>query len=418
MIIKRDRYLQKLIDRRHSSYIKIITGIRRCGKSYLLKTLYYNYLLSQGINKDQIIIVELDDDRFEDIRDKKELRQYIETKASDGGRQYYIFIDEVQIVKDFEGTVISLNNHDNYDVYITGSNSEFLSSDISTRFKDRGSEIRIHPLSYDEYYSAYQDDKRFALRDYLTYGGMPRLFDEKTEADKISYLNNLINRTYLSDVVERNKVRLPEEMSSLFDLLCSTTGSLVSPNSIAGTLRADKHIRIDDETVFAYIQHLEDAFIFEKARRYNIKGKEYLKTPFKLYPEDVGLRNARINFRQQDKGFGIENVVYNELRTRGYAVDVGLLETRERNAEGKQIYKQNEVDFVARFASKEYYIQIMDETPEGRHGNNEFSNLIKVPGSFKKVAIINTPFKSYTDENGILIISLEEFLIDQNSLNL
>ncbi|MBP5279613.1 MAG: ATP-binding protein [Erysipelotrichaceae bacterium] len=418
MIIKRDRYLQKLIDRRHSSYIKIITGIRRCGKSYLLKTLYYNYLLSQGINKDQIIIVELDDDRFEDIRDKKELRQYIETKASDNGRQYYIFIDEVQIVKDFEGTVISLNNHDNYDVYITGSNSEFLSSDISTRFKDRGSEIRIHPLSYDEYYSAYQDDKRFALRDYLTYGGMPRLFDEKTEADKISYLNNLINRTYLSDVVERNKVRLPEEMSSLFDLLCSTTGSLVSPNSIAGTLRADKHIRIDDETVFAYIQHLEDAFIFEKARRYNIKGKEYLKTPFKLYPEDVGLRNARINFRQQDKGFGIENVVYNELRTRGYAVDVGLLETRERNSEGKQIYKQNEVDFVARFASKEYYIQIMDETPEGRHGNNEFSNLIKVPGSFKKVAIINTPFKSYTDENGILIISLEEFLIDQNSLNL
>lgn len=418
MIIKRDRYLQKLIDRRHSSYIKIITGIRRCGKSYLLKTLYYNYLLSQGINKDQIIIVELDDDRFEDIRDKKELRQYIETKASDNGRQYYIFIDEVQIVKDFEGTVISLNNHDNYDVYITGSNSEFLSSDISTRFKDRGSEIRIHPLSYDEYYSAYQDDKRFALRDYLTYGGMPRLFDEKTEADKISYLNNLINRTYLSDVVERNKVRLPEEMSSLFDLLCSTTGSLVSPNSIAGTLRADKHIRIDDETVFAYIQHLEDAFIFEKARRYNIKGKEYLKTPFKLYPEDVGLRNARINFRQQDKGFGIENVVYNELRTRGYAVDVGLLETRERNSEGKQIYKQNEVDFIARFASKEYYIQIMDETPEGRHGNNEFSNLIKVPGSFKKVAIINTPFKSYTDENGILIISLEEFLIDQNSLNL
>lgn len=418
MIIKRDRYLQKLIDRRHSSYIKIITGIRRCGKSYLLKTLYYNYLLSQGINKDQIIIVELDDDRFEDIRDKKELRQYIETKASDNGRQYYIFIDEVQIVKDFEGTVISLNNHDNYDVYITGSNSEFLSSDISTRFKDRGSEIRIHPLSYDEYYSAYQDDKRFALRDYLTYGGMPRLFDEKTEADKISYLNNLINRTYLSDVVERNKVRLPEEMSSLFDLLCSTTGSLVSPNSIAGTLRADKHIRIDDETVFAYIQYLEDAFIFEKARRYNIKGKEYLKTPFKLYPEDVGLRNARINFRQQDKGFGIENVVYNELRTRGYAVDVGLLETRERNSEGKQIYKQNEVDFVARFASKEYYIQIMDETPEGRHGNNEFSNLIKVPGSFKKVAIINTPFKSYTDENGILIISLEEFLIDQNSLNL
>ena len=298
MIIKRDRYLQKLIERRHSSYIKIITGIRRCGKSFLLKKLYYNYLLSQGVDKEQIIIVELDDDRFEDLREKKLLREYIESKASDDSKQYYIFIDEVQIIKDFEGTIISLNNHDNYDVYITGSNSEFLSKDISTKFKDRGSEIRVHPLSFEEYYNAYQGNKQYALSEYLAYGGMPRLFDEKIEADKISYLNNLINRTYLSDVVERNRIRLTEEMSSLFDLLCSTTGSLVSPNSIAGTLRADKHIKIDDETVFYYIQYLEDAFIFEKARRYNIKGKEYLKTPFKLYPEDVGLRNARINFRQ------------------------------------------------------------------------------------------------------------------------
>ena len=418
MIIRRDRYLQKLIDRRHSSYIKIITGIRRCGKSYLLKTLYYDYLISQGVNKDQIIVVKLDDDRFEDLREKKQLREYIETKAPDNNTQYYIFIDEVQMVKDFEGTIISLNNHNNYDVYITGSNSKFLSKDISTKFKDRGSEIRIHPLSYEEFYYAYQGDKRFALRDYLTYGGMPRLFDEKKEADKISYLNNLINKTYLSDVVERNNLKLPEKMSSLFDLLCSTTGSLVSPSSIVGTLRADKHIEIDDETVFSYIQYLEDAFIFEKARRYNIKGKEYLKTPFKLYPEDVGLRNARINFRQQDRGFGIENVVYNELRNRGYAVDIGLLETRERNSEGKQVYKQNEVDFIARFASKEYYIQVIDEVPEGQHEKNEYSNLIKVPGSFKKIAVINKPFKSYTDEKGILIISLEEFLIDQDSLNL
>ena len=207
-------------------------------------------------------------------------------------------------------------------------------------------------------------------------------------------------------------------MSSLFDMLCSMTGSLISPSSIAGTLQADKHIRIDDETVFAYIQYLEDAFIFERAKRYNIKGKEYLKTPFKFYPEDVGLRNARINFRQQDRGFGIENVVYNELRNRGYAVDVGLLETRERNSEGKQVYKQKEVDFIARFASKEYYVQVMDEVPEGQHKNNEYSNLIKVPGSFRKIAVINKPFKSYTDESGILIISLEEFLIDQDSLNL
>ena len=418
MEIKRDKYLQKLIDRRHSSYIKIITGIRRCGKSYLLKTLYYDYLLSQGIDKKQIIVVELDDDRFEELREKKQLREYIEEKATDENTQYYIFIDEIQMVKDFEGTVISLNNHKNYDVYITGSNSEFLSKDISTKFRDRGTEIRVHPLSYEEYYEAYEGDKRYALSDYLAYGGMPHLFDEKTEADKISYLNNLISRTYLSDVVERNNIKLAEEMNSLFDLLCSTTGSLVSPHSIAGTMQAEKHIKIDDETVFNYIQYLEDAFIFEKSRRYNIKGKEYIKTTFKLYPEDVGLRNARINFRQQDEGFGIENVVYNELRNRGYVVDVGLLETRERNKEGKQVYKQNEVDFIARFASKEYYIQVMDKVPKGQHKENEYSNLIKVPGSFKKIAVINMPFKSYTDENGILIISLEEFLLDQNSLNL
>ncbi|MBR2787837.1 MAG: ATP-binding protein, partial [Erysipelotrichaceae bacterium] len=380
--------------------------------------LYYEYLLSQGVSKDEIIVIELDDDRFEELRDKKKLREYVENQAKDEKKQYYIFIDEVQMIDDFEGTVISINNHKNYDVYITGSNSKFLSKDISTKFKDRGTEIRIHPLSFEEYYGAYQEDKRFALVNYLTYGGMPHLFDEKEEADKIVYLNNLIKNTYLTDVIERNKVRLPEEMGSLFDLLCSTTGSLISPSSIAGTLRAEKHIKIDDETVYTYIQYLEEAFIFEKARRYNIKGKEYLKTPFKCYPEDVGLRNARINFRQLDRGFGIENVVYNELRSRGYLVDVGMLETRERNKEGKQVYKQNEVDFVARFASKEYYIQVMDEIPDGKHKENEYSNLINVPGSFKKIAIINVPFKAYTDQSGILIISLEEFLLDQNSLNL
>lgn len=413
----RDIYLQKLIDKMHGDRIKIITGVRRCGKSYLLKRIYVEYLKSIGIGDNQIIIVELDDDRFETLRDKNLLRQYVENKA-DKEIQYYIIIDEVQLVEGFEGTIISLNNHDNYDVYITGSNSKFLSKDIFTGFKDRGTEIRIHPLSYKEFYDNYEGDKHFAINEYLTYGGMPYLVNEPTDNGKMDYLSRLISATYLTDVEERNKVKLPEELSAVFDMLCSSTGSLINPSGIAGTLLSDKHIKIDNETVFQYIQHFEDAFLFEKARRYNIKGKAYLKSPAKYYPEDVGLRNARINFRQQDIGFGIENVVYNELRIRGYAVDVGMLETRERNAQGKQVYKQKEVDFIARLGSKEYYIQVMDVIPSGNHGNNEYDSLYKVPGFFKKIVIINTPFKSYTNEDGILVISLEEFLLNQDSLNL
>ena len=417
MIFNRDSYLKKIIAKMHSSHIKIITGVRRCGKSYLLKNLFVSYLKSIGIEDEQIIIIELDDDRFEDLRDKKALREYIEKKASED-KQYYIIIDEIQMAEGFEGTVISLNNHSNYDVYITGSNSKFLSKDIFTGFKDRGVEIRIHPLSYAEFYENYTGDRHFALNEYLMYGGMPYLVNETDENEKIKYLQNLITSTYLTDVVERNHVKLPEELSSVFDVLCSASGSLVNPSGIAGTLLAEKHIKIDNETVFSYIQYFEDAFLFEKARRYNIKGKAYLNSPAKYYPEDIGLRNARINFRQQDIGFGIENVVYNELRIRGYLVDVGMLETRERNAEGKQIYKQKEVDFIARQGSKEYYIQVMDKIPEGIHGDNEYDSLRKTPGSFKKIAVINSSFKAYTNGDGILIVSLEEFLLNADSLNL
>lgn len=417
MIIDRDLYLDKLISKMHSSHIKIITGIRRCGKSYLLKNIFVDYLQKQGVQNDQIIIIELDDDKFEELRDKKKLREYVENKASED-KQYYIIIDEVQMAEGFEGTIISLNNHPNYDVYITGSNSRFLSKDIFTGFKDRGIEIRIHPLSYSEFYNNYVGDKHFALSEYLLYGGMPYLMSEDDENEKMQYLVSLIKSTYLTDVVERNKVKLPEEMSAVFDVLCSATGLLVNPTGIAGTLLADKHIKIDNETVYSYIQYFEDAFLFEKSRRFNIKGKAYLNSPAKYYPEDVGLRNARINFRQNDIGFAIENVVYNELRLRGYLVDVGLLETRERNESGKQIYKQKEVDFIARKGSKEFYIQVMDRIPDGTHGDNEYDSLRKVPGSFKKIAIINVPFKAYTNDEGLLFVSLEEFLLNTDSLNL
>lgn len=418
MRIDRDGYLEQLVRRRHSPYVKIVTGVRRCGKSYLLKTLFCDYLRSEGVDDEQIVVVELDDDRFEELRERRALREHVEREAADEGVQYYVILDEIQMVDEFEGTVISLNNHANYDVYITGSSSKFLSKDISTRFRDRGSEIRIHPLSYREFYGAYAGDKRLALQEYLTYGGMPRLFDEPDEPSKMRYLENLVSQTYLSDVVERNGVRLPEEMGALFDVLCSTTGSLVSTSGLAGTLRVEKHIRITDDTVYAYIRHLEDAFLFDRARRYDIKGKTYLKTPAKYYPEDVGLRNARINFRQNDIGFGIENVMYNELRARGYAVDVGMLECRERNDQGKQVYKQKEVDFVARQGSREYYIQVMDRMPAGQHGENEYDNLKKVPGSFRKIAVVNAPFSPFVNEDGILVVSLEDFLLDGNSLNL
>ena len=418
MRINRDGYLDQLIQRKHSPYIKIITGVRRCGKSYLLKYLFCDHLRGEGVRDEQIVIVELDDDKFENQRERKALRDYVEKMAPDKSTQYYVILDEIQMVDAFEGTVISLNNHPNYDVYITGSNSEFLSKDISSRFKDRGTEIRIHPLSYREFYAAFMGDKRFALQEYLTFGGMPHLFDEPDEASKMHYLENLIAQTYLSDVVKRNDVRLPEEMGALFDVLCSTTGSLVSTSSLAGALQAERHVRITDDTVFSYIQHFEDAFLFERARRYDIKGKAYLKTPAKYYPEDIGLRNARINFRQNDIGFGIENVVYNELRSRGYAVDVGMMECRERNEEGKQVYKQREVDFVARMGSREYYVQVMDRIPTGQHGENEYDSLRKVPGSFRKIAVVNNPFKSYVNKDGILVISLEEFLLDRDSLNL
>lgn len=418
MRINRDEYLEKLIQRRHSPYIKIVTGVRRCGKSYLLKNLFCDYLRSEGVKDDQIVVVELDDDRFEEQRERRALREYVEGMAPDEGTQYYVILDEIQMVDSFEGTVISLNNHANYDVYITGSNSEFLSRDISTRFRDRGTEIRVHPLSYREFYGAFTGDKRFALQEYLAFGGMPHLFDEPDEASKMRYLENLVSQTYLSDVVERNDVRLPEEMAALFDALCSTTGSLVSPSGLAGTLLAEKHVKITDDTVYAYIQHLEDAFLIERARRYDIKGKAYLKSPAKYYPEDVGLRNARINFRQNDVGFGIENVVYNELRGRGYAVDVGLLECRERDGEERQVYKQREVDFIARLGNREYYAQVMDRAPVGRHGENEYDSLKKVPGSFRKIAVVNEPFKPYVNEDGILFVSLEDFLLDRDSLNL
>ena len=417
-MIKRDFYLNQLIAKRHSSKIKIITGLRRSGKSYLLLQIYKKYLLDEGVNESQIIIIELDDEKNEELLEKGKLRTYIENIANDDNLQYYIFIDEVQLADDFVRAINSLNKHENFDIYITGSNSKFLSKDINDEFKDRGSEINVRPLSFSEYYPAYKKDKRFALGDYLRYGGMPGLFEEETDFAKEKYLDNLMKKVYIDDIKKNIHTNLVEELSATVDALCSVTGSLTNPLNMANYLISEKHIKVDDETISRFFDGITDAFLFDKVKRYNIKGKEYLNTPSKFYCQDIGLRNVRINFREPNQGFLIENVVYNELVTRGYRVDVGFLEQKKKNKDGKYVYVQSEVDFIARISSKEYYIQIMDEIPEEKHLNNEYDALLKVPGSFKKIMVINKPIMYYNNEIGILVISLEDFLLNDKSLDL
>lgn len=418
MIIKRDQYLNQLINAKHSSKVKIITGLRRSGKSFLLSVLYKNYLISNGVKENQIVIVELDDSKYDTLLHNNELVKFIERKAPNHNKQYYIFLDEIQLVDNFVRIVNSLNKHKNYDIYITGSNSKFLSKDINDEFKDRGSEINIRPLSFSEYYPYFKGDKRFALQTYLKYGGMPGLFEEKTDIAKEKYLNNLMRKVYIDDIRKNINTKLRDELSSTVDALCSVTGSLTNPNNMANYLRSNKHIKINHETVDKFFEGITDAFLFDKVLRYDIRGKEYLDTIAKYYCEDVGLRNVRLNFRENNQGFLIENALYNELMMREYHVDVGSYKAKIKNKNGKWVNSICEVDFVARKGSKEYYIQVMNKMPLGRHLDNEYDALIKVRSSFKKIVVINQPLVSYTNNDGILIISLEEFLIKKNSLDL
>lgn len=417
-MIKRDYYLNQLIEKRHSSKVKIITGLRRSGKSYLLTEIYKNYLLNNGVSLDQIVIVELDDEKNDNLLIKGELRKYVESIANDASKQYYIILDEIQVVEDFVRAVNSLNKHSNYDVYITGSNSKFLSKDINDEFKDRGVEINVRPLSYSEFYDAFSGDKHFALQQYLRFGGMPALFEEKTEQGKIRYLDNLMKKVYVDDIRKNINTNLIEELSATVDALCSVTGSLTNPLNMSNYLKSEKKIKIDNETISKFFKGIIDAFLFDEVKRYNIRGLNYLNTPSKFYCQDIGLRNVRLNFREPNEGFLIENTLYNELKTRGYIVDVGFIERKIKNKLSDWVYAQCEVDFIVRRGSKEYYIQVMDEVPEGKHKNNEYDSLLAVPGSFKKIVVINKPLLGYTNKDGVLIVSLEEFLLNQNSLDL
>ncbi len=417
-MIKRDYYLNQLIEKRHSSKVKIITGLRRSGKSYLLTEIYKNYLLNNGVSLDQIVIVELDDEKNDNLLIKGELRKYVESIANDASKQYYIILDEIQVVEDFVRAVNSLNKHSNYDVYITGSNSKFLSKDINDEFKDRGVEINVRPLSYSEFYDAFSGDKHFALQQYLRFGGMPALFEEKTEQGKIRYLDNLMKKVYVDDIRKNINTNLIEELSATVDALCSVTGSLTNPLNMSNYLKSEKKIKIDNETISKFFTGIIDAFLFDEVKRYNIRGLNYLNTPSKFYCQDIGLRNVRLNFREPNEGFLIENTLYNELKTRGYIVDVGFIERKIKNKLSDWVYAQCEVDFIVRRGSKEYYIQVMDEVPEGKHKNIEYDSLLAVPGSFKKIVVINKSLLGYTNKDGVLIVSLEEFLLNQNSLDL
>ena len=412
MEIKRDYYLQKLIDRKENHLIKVITGIRRCGKSYLLNHLFRNYLLDSGVSENHIISIALDDDDNSDLLDPKKLRQYINEKISDNDL-YYILLDEIQLVSNFEGLLNGLLRKENLDIYVTGSNSRFLSSDIITEFRGRGDEIRVYPLSFKEFYSNYDGSKEDAWVEYYTYGGLPLVMNYKKEEDKMQYLDSQKQNVYLNDVIERNHIQNKEDLEKLIEIISSSIGSLTNPLKLSKTFRSyDKNTLLTDKTIYNYLSYFEDAFIIEKALRYDIKGKKYIDTPYKYYFTDIGIRNAFLNFRQQEENHIMENIIYIELRRRGFKVDVGVVEVR--NKEGR---KQYEIDFIANKGNNKYYIQsaLNIDTKEKRE--QEEKSFMNVNDFFKKVIIVKDNIKRWRDDKGIVIMGITDFLLDEDSLN-
>lgn len=415
MIVKREVYLQMLIDRMNNGAIKVITGLRRSGKSTLLFNIFYDYLLSIGTNPNNIIKIDLDSEQYEDLLDYKKLGQYIRSKINET-EQFYIFLDEVQFCKNFEKVLNGLNRYENLDIYVTGSNSKFLSTDILTEFRGRGDEIRVYPLSFSEYYSALTNvEFSVAFNDYLIYGGLPRMLALKTEQQKSKYLTDLFKETYLKDIVDRNHLRGEETLDKLVDILASSIGSLTSPNKLSKTASSVLGKSISDKTIRTYIDHLKNAFLINEAQRFDIKGKQYLSSLQKIYYADLGLRNARLNFRQNEQPHLMENLIYNELLYRGYNVDVGIVEINEK-VNGKYTQKQIEVDFVCNQGSKRYYIQSAYALPTESKTNQELRPLLNVNDFFKKIVIVREDIKPYSNEQGITIMGIRYFLLNNNSL--
>lgn len=417
MEIKRDLYLNKLIERRENGSIKVITGIRRCGKSYLLFNLFYDYLIHSGVSKERIIKIALDDEEHEDLLDSKALGAYIREKITDDN-QYYIFLDEVQFVQGFEKVLNGLNRHNNLDIYVTGSNSKFLSSDILTEFRGRGDEVRVYPLCFSEYVSAYSGTIQEAWADFFTYGGLPLILTRKTDEQKSKYLTDLFQKVYIDDIVERNNLRGNNIMETLVNILASSIGSLTNPTKLANTFVSNGMGSVSDKTISSYIGYLIDAFLIEKAERYDIKGKKYIASPYKYYFSDVGLRNARLNFRQQEENHIMENIIYNELLIRGFNVDVGIVEHIEKLPNGKRSVKRYEVDFVCNRGSQRYYIQSAFSMPDNEKMQQEQNSLIYTGDFFKKIIVVKDVIKPWHNDNGILIMGIQDFLLNPNSLEL
>lgn len=417
MEIKRDIYLDRLIRREKNGLIKVVTGVRRCGKSYLLFNLFHNYLLEKGVQENHIIEIALDDRSNKELRDPDNMLKYVKERIIDK-ETYYIILDEVQLLAEFEDVLNSLMHIRNADVYVTGSNSKFLSSDLVTEFRGRGDEIRIYPLSFREYCSVYVGSADEAWDDYFTYGGLPLILSRETPEEKAEYLMSLFQKVYLSDIVDRHKVRNREELDELVDILASAVGSLTNPLKLANTFKTVKKKTISDKTLKKYMDYLMDAFLVSKAVRYDIKGRKYIGSPAKFYFEDVGLRNARLNFRQMEENHIMENIIYNELRIRGYHVDVGLVEQFGKNSENKTTKKQLEVDFVVTRGSEKYYIQsAFAMNSEGKQEQEE-RPLNAIGDSFKKIIVVRDNIKVRRNDMGIVTIGIRNFLLDENSLNL
>ncbi len=428
MRIERKRNLQRLIDSRKDGQIKIITGIRRCGKSYLLGVLYRDYLLREGIAPEQIITLELDNDINARYRNPLELGAYLRQIVADTTIDYYVLLDEIQMVEavsnpflppesdskiTFVDVLLGLKGLPNVDVYVTGSNSKMLSSDVATAFRDRGEEIHITPLTYDEFYAAYPKEKRFAWREFVAYGGMPFVMQKNTHEEKSKYLQDLFRLTYIKDVIERNRLRADAEtLDELLNVVASAVGSLTNPTRLANTFRSVKGMKIKNETISTYLNCFIEAYILSKSYRYDIKGRSYIDTPLKYYFTDIGLRNALLNFRQQEENHIMENILYNELTARGFNVDVGVVEYNHIVA-GKKTRTQLEIDFVVNMAGKRYYIQSALTVADEEKRQQEVSSLNRIDDSYTKIVVVRDNILPWTDDRGVRYVNIEDFLLEK-----
>lgn len=427
-MIARPDYLNKLISKKENGLIKIITGNRRCGKSYLLFTIYHEYLVSAGIAENQIIELALDETVNAKYRNPIELDSYIRSLVSDKSKQYYVFLDEIQKVDEiqnpyvdnpdskitFVDTVLGLMKIKNVDLYITGSNSKMLSSDILTEFRDRGDEIRVYPLSFAEFYTSFKGDKNEAWKEYYTYGGMPLAVTKKTPEEKSKYLKNLFTGTYLKDVLERHTItNSTSDLEELLNIISSSIGSLTNPLNLSNTFKTVKKRNLAPETISTYLDYFKDAFLIDSAVRYNIKGKKYISTPLKYYFVDVGLRNARLNFRQQEENHIMENIIFNELKIRGFDVDIGVIEHNTKDATGKSRRNFLEIDFVANRGNNRFYIQSALHLDTQEKREQETQSLNRIHDSFKKIVVVKDDIEPWQDDKGIQYIGIEQFLLEK-----